>query len=64
MARRGATSVDKVLKSATSSDLPVEQPTAFELVINLKTVQALGLILPHSILIVSTRSSNDPLASI
>jgi len=55
MVRQSATYVDRVLKGAKTSDLPVQQPTRFELHINLKTAKAFGLTIPESFILLADR---------
>ena len=53
--RRAAHLADKVLRGTKPADIPVEQPTTFELVVNMKTANALGITIPQSVLVQATR---------
>jgi putative ABC transport system substrate-binding protein len=55
LSRRAASQVDKILKGVKPADIPVEQPTKFDLAINLKTAKSLGVKIPQSIMVQATK---------
>jgi putative tryptophan/tyrosine transport system substrate-binding protein len=59
--RRSADIVDKILRGAKPSDIPVEQPTRFDLVVNVTTAKALGLIVPDKLLVAADEVPSRPL---